>query len=60
MSTNLFFVIILILFFIVDVEVSKFVAVLGVGNNSEPITEVVLLQIFLGKIFQVPLGESNF
>ena len=55
-SGSLFFV---FFFILVDVEVFELVRSLGVGNNTEPVTEVVSLQVFLGKIFQVSLGEVN-
>lgn len=40
-----------------DREVSHFVRVLRGGNDSEVITELVLLQESLRKIFQLTLGE---
>jgi len=42
---------------VVDLEVSQLVGVLGGGNNSQPIPEVVLLQVLLGQVLQIPLGE---
>ena len=44
---------------IVDLEVSELVAVLGVGYNTEPVPEVVLLQVLLGEVLQVSLGEGD-
>merc|ERR1719304_104731 len=56
----LFSILIFILrLFIVDLEVSELVAILGGGNHTKPITQVVLLQVFLGQILQVSLGEGN-
>ena len=55
-SGSLFFV---FFFILIDVEVFELIRSLGVSNNSEPVTEVVCLQVFLGKIFQVSLGEVN-
>lgn len=43
----------------VDVEVAELVGVVSRSNHSEPVTEVVLLQVPLCQVFQVPLGESN-
>lgn len=47
----------LFLFILVDLEVAQLIALLGVGHNPQPVPEVVLLQIFLGKILQIP--EKN-
>merc|ERR1712227_514796 len=55
-SGSLFFV---FFFILIDVEVFELIRSLGISNNTEPVTEVVSLQVFLGKIFQVSLGEVN-
>lgn len=53
----------LVVFFIIivgaDSEVTEFVQVLVVGDNTDPIAETVLLQVFLGQILQVTLGEVD-
>lgn len=43
-----------LLFILIDLEVAQLVALLGVGHDPQPVPEVVLLQILLGKILQVP------
>merc|ERR1712025_1250389 len=48
-----------LLFLLVDVEIFELVGALRVGNNSEPVTEVVSLKVFLGQIFQISLGEVD-
>lgn len=42
-----------------DSEVAQFVQVLVVGDNADPIAKTVLLQVFLGQILQVALGEVH-
>ena len=49
---NLIFIL-LFLFILVDLEVAQLIALLGVGHNAQPVTEIVLLQVLLGQIFQV-------
>merc|ERR1719317_491663 len=56
-SNNLF--IIIFFFLIVDLEVSELVNVLTASHHSQPITQVVLLQVLLRQVFQVPLGEVD-
>ena len=46
-------------FLLVDVEIFELVGALRVGNNSEPVTEVVSLKVLLGQIFQISLGEVD-
>merc|ERR1719323_2008280 len=47
---SLFSILIFIVrFLIVNLEVSELIAVLGVGNNTEPVSQVVLLQVSLGE-----------
>merc|ERR1719384_94458 len=56
---RLFVVFFVFIILIVDLEVSELVAVLGGSNNAEPIPQVVLLQVLLGQVLQVPLGEGG-
>ena len=57
MPSNLLFHFLLIT--VMDVEVPELVGVLLGSNDTEPITEGVLLQILLGQILQIPLGERR-
>ena len=41
------------------VEVSEFVARLGVGNNSEPVSKIVLLQVLFGEVLQIPENQKH-
>lgn len=43
-----------------DREVSHLVRVLGGGNNSKVISQLLLLQVPLGKVLELTLGESQF
>lgn len=54
MGRNLFVIIVVILFLIVNLEVSEFVWILGAGHNPQPISEVILLQVLLSQVFEVP------
>jgi len=57
---NLFGIFVLILrLLVVDLEVSQLIAVLGRCNNTEPISQIVLLEVLLCQVLQVPLGEGN-
>lgn len=49
----------LFLFVLVDLEVAQFVAFLGVRHDPQPVSEVVLLQVLLGQILQVPARTQN-
>ena len=50
----------LVLFFLlVDVEIFELVGALGVSNDSEPVTEVVGLEVLLRQILQISLGEID-
>jgi hypothetical protein len=50
----------LIFFFIlVDVEIFELITGFGIRNNSEPISEVVSLQVFLAQVLEVSLGEVD-
>ncbi|GMS97786.1 hypothetical protein PENTCL1PPCAC_19961, partial [Pristionchus entomophagus] len=44
---------------LVDVEVSELVSVLGGGDHTEPVTEGVALEVLLGEVLEVSLGEGN-
>merc|ERR550525_2233284 len=44
---------------IVDLEVSELVAVLGASHHTQPVPQVVLLQILLGEVLEVSLGERD-
>lgn len=51
--SGLIFVLLLLLV-LVDLEVAQLVALLGVGHDPQPVPEVVLFQILLGEVLQVP------
>jgi len=44
-----------------DVEVSQLVdvSILVRGNHSQPVSDVVLLQVLLREVFQVPLAHGG-
>jgi hypothetical protein len=44
---------------IMDIEVSEVVRVLISGDDTKPITEIVLLEVLLCKVLQIPLGERG-
>lgn len=48
-----------LLLVLVDLEVAQFVALLGVRHDAQPVSQVVLLQVFFGEIFQVPLEKED-
>lgn len=58
---NLFSLLGIFIFIIVgvDSEVTEFIRVLIIGDNTDPITQAVLLQVFLGQVFQISLGEVD-
>ena len=57
---HLFVVLILILgLLVVDLEVSQLIGVLGRCHHPQPVPEVVLLEVLLGEILQVSLGEGD-
>jgi len=58
-TCTLFVVVIIFLIFVIDLEVPEFVISVRAGHNTKPITEVVLLQVFLGEIFQIPLRQRS-
>lgn len=49
----------LLLLILVDLEVAQLIALLGVGYDPQPVPEVVLLQVLLGEILQVPGGRNG-
>lgn len=51
--------VLLLLLVLVDLEVAQLIALLAVGDDTQPVSEVVLLQIFFGEIFQIPFGERH-
>merc|ERR1739848_210714 len=57
-AQRLFILVFLILFVIIDLEVSEFIRILGCGNNTEPISQVVFLQVLLCQILQIPLAKG--
>ncbi len=44
---------------VMNVEVLQLVRVLVGRDNTQPITELLLLQVLLSQIFEVPLGERR-
>ena len=42
-----------------DVEELDLVTLLGGGNNTEPVTELLLAEMLLGQVLEVTLGEGN-
>merc|ERR1712045_731729 len=56
---NLFVILFLLIVVVVDLEVSQLVAVLGVGNHTQPVPQVVFLQVLLGEVLKVALGEGG-
>lgn len=45
---------VLLLLILVDLEVAQFIALLGVRYYTQPVTQVVLLEVLLGQILQIP------
>lgn len=42
-----------------DLEVAQLVRLLVGRHHSEPVTQVVLLQVLLGKVLQIPGGTTQ-
>ena len=42
-----------------DLVVFQLVRVLGLGNNTQVITQLLLLEVSLGEVLQLTLGESK-
>ena len=49
----------IIIFLIVNLEVAQLVSILRAGNHPQPIHQIVLLQVLLGQILQIPLGVRD-
>ena len=47
------------LLILIDVEVSELIAVLGDGDDAQPIAELVLLQELLGQVLQVSMMKTK-
>merc|ERR1719175_354599 len=58
-SLYLLVILFLLIVVVVDLEVSQLVAVLGVGNHTQPVPQVVLLQVLFGEVLKVALGEGG-
>merc|ERR1719510_1966327 len=59
-NIGLFSILVLIVrLLIVVLEVSELVAVLGASHHTQPVPQVVLLQILLREVLQVSLGEGD-
>lgn len=43
------------IFILTDLEITKFISLLVRCNHTKPITKIILLKVFLGKVFQIPL-----
>jgi hypothetical protein len=56
---NLFVILLFLFFTLVDVEVLELEGLLVSSNDTEPVTELVLLQETLGKVLEITLGEGN-
>merc|ERR1711981_598670 len=56
---NLFIIIILFLFIIVNLEVSELICISGTCNNTKPITQVILLQVLLSKVLKISLRKGD-
>ena len=54
---ELFVLVFLLFLVVVDLEVAELIRVLGSSYNTQPISEVVLLQVLLCQILQVTLAE---
>lgn len=52
-------ILLFLLLILVDLEVAQLVALLGVSHHPQPVPEVVLLQILLGEILQVPENKRG-
>merc|ERR1719228_1604128 len=56
---DLLVVLFLLVVVVVDLEVSQLIAVLCVGNHTQPVPQVVFLQVLLGEVLKVALGEGG-
>merc|ERR1712004_59140 len=53
------FVFVLLFLIVVDLEVAELIRVLCGSNYAQPISQVVLLQVLLGKILKITLAERH-
>lgn len=60
MSNKLFVIVVVVIFLVLDLEVAQLVAVFAGGDDTQPIPQVVLLQVLLREVLQVPLAERHF
>ena len=44
---------------ILDVEVSEFILVLSSSDHAQVLLEILLLEVLLGQVLEVPLAEGN-
>ena len=56
---SLFVFVFLLFLIVVDLEVAELIRVLCGSNYAQPISQVVLLQVLLGKILQITLAERH-
>merc|ERR1711899_5571 len=56
---NLFVILFLLIVVVVDLEVSQLVAEISDGIHTKPVPQVVLLQVLLGEVLKVALGEGG-
>jgi len=56
---HLFLIILFFIFTLVDVVILKQVSLLISGDDTEPVTKLMLLEEALGKVLEVSLGEMN-
>jgi hypothetical protein len=47
------------LFSVVNIEISELVRLLAGGNNAQPITELLFLQVLLDQVFEVSLRKGG-
>ena len=59
MTKLLIIVVIFFFLLVVDLEVSQLIGVFLVCDHPEPVSEVVLLQILLGEVLEISLGEGD-
>ncbi len=57
--SSLLVVLLLFLLVVVDLEVPELVGVLGGGHDAQPVPQVVLLEVLLGQVLEVPLAEGH-
>merc|ERR1712062_786414 len=56
---SLFVFVFLLFLIVVDLEVAELIRVLCGSNYAQPISQVVLLQVLLGKILQITLAKRH-